>query len=72
METRAKDTKIGGSCNISSSKTEHVATLRSGEEYGSPGMEPYSYKACCLYPCYVFCTHLLLPYMLGKNANELK
>lgn len=35
METRAKYTKIGGSGNIDSSKTEHTAKLRSEEEYGS-------------------------------------
>ena len=35
METRAKYTKIGGSCNKDSSKTEHMAKLRSEEEYGS-------------------------------------
>lgn len=35
METRAKYTKIGGSGNIDSSKTEHTAKLRSEEEYRS-------------------------------------
>lgn len=70
METRAKCTKVGGSCNVSSSKTEHMAKLRSEEKYGSPETELYSYKACCLYLCYVFCIQLLLPYGLGKNANE--
>lgn len=35
MKTRAKYTKIGGSGNIDSSKTEHTAKLRSEEEYGS-------------------------------------
>lgn len=35
MKTRAKYTKIGGSGNIDSSKTEHTAKLRSEEEYRS-------------------------------------
>lgn len=50
METRAKYTKIGGSGNIVSSKTEHTAKLRSEEEYGSLEAE-YFYKVCCLYLC---------------------
>lgn len=70
METRAKCTKDSGICKINSSKPEHVAKLRSEEAHRAPGTGLYSSTACCLYPCYVFCIQLLLPYVLGKSANK--
>lgn len=70
METRAKCTKYWGNCKTNSSTLEHVAKLRPEEEHRAPGTELYSSKACSLYPCYVFCIQLLLPYVLGRSANK--
>ena len=69
METRAQYTKIRGSCNIDSSKTEHMARLRSEEEYGSLEAELFL-KGLLSLPVLSILRSAAVTTCDGKSADE--
>lgn len=65
-KNKGKMYKDWGNCKISSSNTEHVATLRSEEEHRAPGTEWNSCKVGFL-TCVV---HFAVTVWTEKHANE--